>query len=236
MDDAGWVTHFTWQTNDRWEYPTPYYTGLPLPSTTQWINGATFRPVATMKNGVLHLALLPISWPVKRYVKPYVGTLISNMWVPGGDQRATGYWEFIAAVQQVPGFACQWTLLDSPYSASVMVRFDIRIYTDGSNNQWVIYQDGVTQATYSTATNKGFDARLFHTYGFEKTGNSLSFYLDRKLVCSAPFSNSDIAANALFTSLSTVSADYFGGLMPDAAALPAFAQIDSYNIFDVRPF
>lgn len=238
MINPRWLSHRTWVTNDRWQYPPPDFTGLVAPTSTQWVNGAApiFRQAYTMVNGVLSLALMPTPAAATRTFLPFIGALMSNLWMPGGDQRVTGYWELTAAVQQVPGFAFQWTLIDSPYSESVVVRFDIRIFTDANNKQWVVYQDAVNQTTFSVSTDNSFDARQFHFYSFEKTDAALNFYIDRRLVCTADNPGGSFATNALFTYFSTVSADYFGGVLPDPGALPAHARLDTYNIFDARPF
>jgi len=241
MLNGRWLTHNAWVPGDRWEFPPPDFIALEQPQKTLWVDRGTVRQVCTQANGVLSLALLaqapaPVRQQARLFPPQLFGTVLSNLWQPGGDQRITGYWELNAAVQQVPGFAFQWTLLDSPYNASVGVRFDVRVFTDDLNVQWVVYRDAINQTTFNVSSNNGFDARQFHLYGFEKTANVLSFYIDRNLVCTANNPGGPFAANLLFTYLSTVSADYVGGSLPVLEALPANAQLGSYNIYAARPF
>jgi beta-glucanase (GH16 family) len=168
-----WSTEFPWggrtlpNNNELEEYMDPAYAG----SGTQPLGVDPFSG----NNGVLTITAQPTSPSVAPYINnmPYTSGLLTSY---GSFAQTYGYWEIGAQIPQGDGLLPAFWLL--PESQAYPPEVDI-METLGSDPSTVynsFHGDGGVD--YSQATHTGDLSTGFHTFGFDWTPSTMTWYVD----------------------------------------------------------
>lgn len=243
--------HRTWQAGDNWQLIAPDTTdgrGGPnfSESGDQWwtnpLNPST--PISGIYNqdsSGLHLGLLQTPAAQQAYITTtsgaalaYVGGLLNTSQT---NYQKYGYWETTVAVPRVPGFTFQADAENVQITGTWPPEIDLRISTDASNVQTVLFQfalGGGVYTQYTTSSTSGFDATRSHTYAWDWEVDFITFYIDGSQVAQYANPSAAYQTNPMFLFILS-AANYIGTGDPAAAALPVSANVTSVNIYATKP-
>ena len=244
--------HENWQAGDNWELIAPDTTlGRGGPNYNEsgdqwWTNpynpNTPISGLYSLASGDgLKLGLLPTPAANQTYINsqaganmPFVGTLLNNY---PTDYQKYGYWEITAAVHALPGFAFQADIENAQITGTWPPEIDLRISTDGSGVQTVLYDVATSSGTetWTTSSSAGFNASASHTYAWDWESNDITFYIDNAQVWQvATPQDGSYTSNPMFLYLLT-GANYIGNGDPNPASLPAYALVSNVTVYASRP-
>lgn len=248
--------HRTWQAGDRWQLIAPDTPdgrgGKPKfnEDGTQWWTNP-FNPSTTISGlynivpGGLQLAVLPTPAANASYINttagatlPYVAALLNTSKV---NYQKYGYWEITISVPRIPGLVFQASLENVQITGQFPPEIDVRIYTDASNVQTVLFEIATTVTAYlqfSTSSAAGFDASISHIYGVSWQSDFIQFYIDNVQVYQQPTpQNGPYTTNPMFLFILSASNYNPPGTLvnPSAASLPAGPTISAVTVYLTRP-
>jgi hypothetical protein len=242
--------HLNWQAGDNWQLVAPDSTaGRGGPNWNEggdqwWTNPYnTNTPITglySLSNG-LQLALLPTPSTYQTYINqqagmtmPFVGAMLNSSQT---NYQKYGYWEIIVAVPALPGFSFQADLENVQVTGTWPPEIDLRISTDQSGVQTVLYAVAATTGNmaWTTTNTAGFNASVSHIYGINWQNDFITFYIDNVQVWQVITpTDGSYTTNPCFLYLLS-GANYFGTGDPALDMLPAYATLSSVKVWAAKP-
>lgn len=239
--------HSPWQAGDNWQLVTPgNLIGQGGPNYGEhgdqwWVNPFnTNTPISgiySVDSGGLKLGLINTPSAYQSYINtqagttlPYVGGLLNSY--PTSYQKY-GTWSITASVPAVAGFTFQMDVENVQITGQFPPEIDLRISTDGSGVETVLYEVSVYPNGYlqwTTTSASGFDITQSHVYSWDYESDFITFYIDNVQVTKiATPTGLNYTSNPVFMYLLT-AANYIGNGDPSPSALPAYAHVSNVTV------
>lgn len=198
-----------------------------------WNNDPSFTSrIYTFTNGRCNISILNESSGGKSLTSGIQDTY------DAGFTQTYGYWEVTVAVDRLPGLLYECLCLSNPNAA--WNNFSIcSIWTDASNVQHVFqFVSNTNLGPIEITSNDGWDASQSHSYGLLWLPNKVEFYRDRQVVASWGNPGGGYNDGTLFYSKMHCNSNFYPCLVPitNTAALPKGAHVDSFYVWNQRPF